>query len=99
MTGINHHLGLFVFPGTVIVINGGVNLYKIPVSKKINEWKKNLHMARATLWSTYLGSFLVFLGRKMLKTFRTVCPVLVVCGVGGSTVVPKIGRQCWKNVC
>jgi hypothetical protein len=45
--------------------------------------EKNLHTARDTLSSTYLISFLVFLGRKMLKTFRTVSSVLVVCGVGG----------------
>jgi hypothetical protein len=42
MTGINHHLGLFVFPGTVIVFNGGVNLYKILLVKNINEWGKKL---------------------------------------------------------
>jgi hypothetical protein len=46
---------------------------------------KNLDTAQDMLSSTYLGSFLMFLGRTVLKTFRMVFPVLVlVCGVCGT---------------
>ena len=46
---------------------------------------KNLHTTQDTLMTTYLGSFLKFLSRTVLKFFGTVFPVLVlVCGVCGT---------------